>query len=226
MASTITLTAQPRAADSRPRALRRAQLVPGVLYGPQFDSRSLQFNTRELGRVLREAGTSALIELSIDGTDGNEIILIRDIQRDPVTRAILHVDLYRTQADVAIRLQVPLVQHGEAPVLEIVGAYINTQLDELEIECLPGNVPSAITVDLTRLVDMESAITVADLDIPEGVTVLTPIDSDVVRPAYATMEVEEEEVEELELGEEELVEGAEGAEEEEAPAAEEDGEEE
>lgn len=208
MASTITLTAEPRSAEMRPKALRRAQLVPGVLYGPQFESRSLQFDVRGLTRVLQQAGTSALIELTIDGTEGTEIVLVRDIQRHPVNRAILHVDLYRTQADVAIRLEVPLVQRGEAPVLEQEGVYLNTQLDALEIECLPGDVPASIEVDITRLVDMDSAITVADLEIPAGVTVLTPMDADVVRPAIAAVEIEEEE---LELGEEEMVEGVEKA---------------
>lgn len=214
MASTISLTAHPRSPEARPRALRRAQFVPGVLYGPKYETRALQFETATLLRVLKRAGTSHLIDLTIDGVDGNELVLVREVQRHPVTHALWHVDLYRTQADVAIRVEVPIVHHGEAPALEE-GGFINTLLDVLEIECLPRDMPDAIVVDLSVLTDMDSVITVADLQVPEGVTVLTPEDTVVLRPAFAA--IEEEAEEEVEEAEEEAVEG-----EEEAPEGEED----
>jgi large subunit ribosomal protein L25 len=128
------------------------------------------------------------------------------VQRDPVTSRLLHIDLYRTQAGEAVRLTVPLVHVGEAPVVEV-GGVVLSLLDELEIECLPRDVPEAIHVDLSSLVDMQSVITVADLAIPEGVTVLTDPETDVVRVSLPT---KMEEV--VEAGAEE-VEGAEGPEE-------------
>lgn len=211
MASMITMTAQRRDGSKTPKALRREQLIPGILYGPGFEAMPLQLEQNALLRVLRQAGMSHLIELSIeDGSAGPEVVFVRDIQRHPVTDDVLHVDLYRTQAGQLIRLSIPLVQEGDAPVVEE-GAVVNTLLNELEIECLPADVPAAITVDLSRLVEFQSVIRVADLDIPEGVTVLTPMDTDVVRPVAPTMELPEEEEEAVELEEEELVEGAEEA---------------
>ncbi len=203
MASMITLTALPRSNDAKPKALRRAQYVPGVLYGPQYETRALQFESARLLRVLQQAGTSHLLELTIDGVQGTELVLVREIQRHPVSRALLHVDLFRTQADVAIRLEVPIVHRGEAPAI-LHGGYVNTLLDALEIECLPRNVPDSIVVDLSVLVDMDSEITVADLVVPEGVTVLTPADAVVVRPAMSAQKEEEPVVEEA------AVEGEEG----------------
>jgi len=191
MASLITLTALPRSADAKPKALRRAHYVPGVLYGPQYATRPLQFESAVLQRVLQQAGTSHLIELNIDGQDGSELVLVREIQRHPVTRALLHVDLFRTQADVAIRLEVPIVHRGTAPAIAH-GGYVNTLLDALEVECLPRDVPESIVADLSTLVDMDSEITVADLRVPEGVTVLTPVDTVVVRPAISAQKEEVE----------------------------------
>ncbi len=209
MARTITLTAELRDDNMTARALRRERRVPGVIYGPGYEARSLQFETLALERVIRMAGTSRLVDLNVEGLDDSEVILVREVQRDPLSQEMLHVDLYRTKADEVIRLSVPLTQVGEAPAIEELG-YINTLLDELEIECLPRDVPDEITVDLSVLVDMDSVITVADLVVAEGVTILTEPDTDVVRPALPTVEIEEE-VEEEELEEEGLAE--EGAEE-------------
>jgi len=211
MPNMISLPAQPRDKTMTPKALRRANYVPGIMYGPGSEPEPLQFDKITLLRVLRQAGTSALIELSIQNDDEEsepDIVFVRDIQRDPVTDDVIHVDLYRTQAGRPIRLAVPLVQEGSAPVTED-GAVVNTLLTELEIECLPQDMPDAIRVDISSLVDLDSTITVGDLTIPEGVTALVPPDTDVVRPVLPTMEIPEEEEEVVELGEEELVEGAE-----------------
>jgi len=219
MALTISLTAELRDENATARALRREHKVPGVLYGPGYETRSLQFEAIALVRVIRAAGTSRLVNLAIADVDASEVVLVREVQRDPLSREMLHVDLYRTKADETIRLSVPLTQVGEAPAIQDVG-YISTLLDEIEIECFPRDVPDAITVDLSALADMDSVITVADLEIAEGITVLTDLDADVVRPALPTMEVEEEvEVaEEAEEGVGLAEEGAEGEAEEAAPA--------
>lgn len=213
MPSMMSLAAEPRDRSVTPKALRRAGYIPGVLYGPGYGSLPLQFDEPSLLRALRAAGTSHLVELSIKGqADGTEVILFREVQRDPVTERVLHVDLYRTQAEKPLTLMVPIVQVGHAPAVEA-GGVVTTLLNELEVECLPRDVPEEITVDLTRLVDMDSVITVADLDIPVGVTVLTPAATDVVRITVPTMELEIEEEEEEAVAEEAVEEAEEGEEE-------------
>lgn len=186
------------------KALRRAQLIPGVLYGPGFEPRSLQIPLGPLNRVLRQAGQSHLIELSIEGSAGTEVVLVRDVQRDPVTSSLVHIDLYRTRADENVRLSVPLVHVGEAPAVEQ-GGVVLSLMDGIEVECLPRDLPESLHVDLTRLVDMQSVITVADLEVPSGVTVLSDAEAVVARVTYPTSAAAE--AEGLETGAEEAVEG-------------------
>ena len=121
--------------------------------------------------------------------------LFRDVQRDPVSRAILHVDLYSVVAGQVITSTVPIVLVGEAPVT-LEGMSVTQLVSELDIECLPQDLPSAIVVDVSVLVDESSAVAFEDLDIPLGVTVLEPPESDIVRVHVPRAVEEEEEVEE------------------------------
>jgi len=194
MAQVITLAAEMRDATITNKAMRRAGSVPGVLYGNQFASQSLQFSTRTLGRVIRTAGTSTLIELDVVGGDETELALIREIQRDPVSGALLHIDLYRVVRGVAIRNAVPIVMVGVAPAVEL-GATVSQMLDTLEIECLPKDMPAIIEVDISALTQAGSRITVADLAIPEGVQILIDADIDVVQATMMTMAAAESDAE-------------------------------
>jgi large subunit ribosomal protein L25 len=194
MANTISLAAQPRDTDVKAKALRRAGIVPGVLYGPGFETQSLQFDYRALQRVVHEAGLSRLVSLPIKGKKKPETVLIREVQRDPVTDQILHIDMYRIIADQTLTTTVPLVQQGVSPAVEL-GGVVALRLEVLDIECLPGDLPDMIAVDLTTLEDVGARLTVADLPIPSGVTVLTPPDTDVVRIIAPRAEEVEEEVE-------------------------------
>ncbi len=198
-----------------PRAMRRAGLIPGVLYGYGYDARPLQFNEHALQQIIRAAGTTRLINLTIEGQPENEIVLVREIQRDTVSGHMLHIDLYRTIAGQAITSTVPLIAHGQAPAIEE-GGVVNQLLDQLDIECLPKDLPEAISVDLTRLDSLDSVILVSGLDIPEGVTILNDMDAAVARIVIPRAAIEEEEALEAEAELAAEVEGAEGAEE--APA--------
>ncbi len=193
MATMISLAAQPRDAAQTPKALRRAQIIPGVVYGHNAKTVSVQFDAPLLLRTIQRAGTSHLIALSIQGEETSRNVLVREVQRDPVTSRILHVDLYATVAGERIRITVPLVQRGTAPA-EKLGGMVMQPLDTLEVECLPENMPEFIEVDLTRLETMHSRLTVADLAIPADVTVLTPADAEVVGVTLARMKAEAEEV--------------------------------
>ncbi|MHB1295256.1 MAG: 50S ribosomal protein L25 [Anaerolineae bacterium] len=176
MAATITLAANSRDDSKTARALRREAIVPGVVYGHRFEAKSVQFDYAAITRVVSSAGTSHMVALSVDGDATGQTVLIREVQRDPVTRRILHVDLYALVAGEKVRTSIPLVQHGVAPAVEL-GGVVMQSLEQLEIECVPADMPESIVVDLTALKELTSHIVVADLAIPEGVTVLDPADA-------------------------------------------------
>ena len=200
MANIISLATQPRDTNMTPRALRRAGIVPAIIYGRGFESRSLQVPYRAVAHLVRLAGSNRLVELSIEG-DQQETVLIREVQRDPVSSRILHVDFYRIVAGQRITSIVPLVEQGEAPVVEEGGMVIHV-LDALEVECLPRDIPEWVPVDISKLVAMHSYLTVADLEVPDSVTVLTPANAEVTRVAVPRKEevVEEVEVPAFEIG--------------------------
>ncbi len=204
MANMRTLAAQPRNKDLKPRAMRRAGFIPGVLYGFEFETRALQFDVNDLQQVIRAGGITRLLDLAIEGESEQEIVLVRELQRDSVTGRLLHIDLYRTIAGQTITSTVPLITVGEAPASEE-GGVVNQLLDSLDIECLPRDLPDEIIVDLSPLTELDSVILISDLDIPEGVTVHHDYESAVARVVIPRSTIEEEE----ELEAEELVEGEE-----------------
>lgn len=193
MATSISLAAQPRNASKTPRALRREQVIPGVVYGHNIEPKSVQFEAPALQRVVRRAGTSHLISLAVQGEDAPRNVLLREVQRDPVTSRILHVDLYATVAGEKIRITVPLVRRGASPAEQLGGMVMQT-LEALEVECLPEDMPEFVEIDLSRLETLHSRLTVANLEIPAHVEVLTPMDTEVAGITLARMKAEVEEV--------------------------------
>ncbi|MBC7238967.1 MAG: 50S ribosomal protein L25 [Chloroflexi bacterium] len=188
----ITLTASVRTADQKPRALRRMGQIPAILYGPRFSSLPLRCNAFDLQRVLQAVGTTHLFTLEIDGT--RETALIREVQRHPVTGAVLHVDFFRVLQDRPLTSAVPIVLTGHAPATEK-GGILSHLLTEVEVECLPKDLPDEIVVDISSLRDYGDFITVGNVPFPPGVTVLTPPEAEIVR-ILAPRIHEEEAVEE------------------------------
>ncbi|MHB0859419.1 MAG: 50S ribosomal protein L25 [Anaerolineae bacterium] len=217
MAATITLAGTSRADNKTARALRREAIVPGVVYGHRFEAKSVQFDYAAIERVVNSAGTSQAVALSVGEDVAEQTVLIRDVQRDPVTRRILHVDLYALVAGEKLRTSIPLVQHGVAPAVEL-GGVVMQALEQLDIECVPADMPQSISVDLAALTSLTSHIAVADLDIPSGVTVLVAPETVVASITIPRGLAEEEAAEAEEEAAAEAVESAEetegGAEEE------------
>jgi large subunit ribosomal protein L25 len=189
MATTISVKAAPRDKTLKAAALRRTGQVPGVIYGHGFEAKSVQFDYRNIELVIQHAGTSRLVTVNLDGETHDTFI--RDIQRDPITRQILHVDMLAVVASETMRNMVPIVQHGEAPVTELGGVIVQI-LDNLQVECLPRDMPAEIVVDISSMEGFDSLIRVADLAIPAGVTVLDDPDSEVISVTVPRATVEEE----------------------------------
>jgi large subunit ribosomal protein L25 len=173
------------------RALRRKGIIPGILYGMGVESTALELEGREASRVLSRLSGSTLLDLVLDSDTHN--VLVREVQRDPIRQGVRHVDFLKVAMDVAIRTSVPLDLVGEAPAVKTFGGVLVTGVDEIEVEALPADLPSRLTVDLQVLGEIGKALTVGDLQLGERVKLLTSKDELVARVTQAEAEVVEEE---------------------------------
>lgn len=196
-----------------PGRTRRQGFVPAVLYGRNVESRPVQVDSHALDRFLASGGGRGIFPLSLEGEKKarrSRNVLIKELQRDPFANKILHLDFYEVDMKERIASSVPLRIIGEeGPVAA--GAIVQHQLREVEVECLPGDLPEVIEADVSGLSVGES-LTVAGLKEPPGVTILNGPDDVIVSLVLPRAEAlpEEEEVEEVpaaEAGEE----GAEAA---------------
>lgn len=200
------------------KQLRRDGLLPAVVYGAGIEPTPIQLEALEAEKILAGVGSSTLIDLHV-GKDVHKV-LVRDLQRDVIRRTPIHIDFLKVAMDVTITTVVPVELVGKSPAVQELGGVLVTGLSEIEVEALPSDLPDRVSVDLEVLETFDDSITVGDLFLGEGVTVLTDADEFIANVVYQTMEeiVEEEEELEAELAEPELV-GEEGEEvpEEEAP---------
>jgi large subunit ribosomal protein L25 len=193
----ITLHVVPRTVvGKKSKRLRREGWVPLVLYGPDFDSELYQANALEIGRVLAAAGMTSLVSLKVKGRKTPYRALVRDVQRNVLTDTPLHVDFYRVSMTHKITTEVPIELVGESPAVAQADLILLTFMDRVEIECLPGDLVSSLRIDLSPLQNLDDFVTLKDISVPEGITILADEDEIVARVALATR-VEEEEEEEI-----------------------------
>lgn len=170
--ATASLNAAPRTGTGKgvARSLRRDGKVPGVIYGHARQPQALSVDARELSRLLEQVSAdTTVIELALDG--GSTRTLIREIQRHPVKRDIIHVDFQELVAGELVIVQIPVVLVGTAIGVRLNGGIQAQVLTELECRVDPTNIPSKIEVDVTNL-DIGHSIHVSDVKVPEGVEVL------------------------------------------------------
>ena len=161
------------------RRLRRKGMVPGVVYGGKGENVSVAVDPKALQRVLRsEAGRNAILKLSI-ADHGSTNAILKNWQVDPVKESFLHADFYRIAMDVAIRVTVPIQVTGEARGVKVDGGVLELVLREIEVECLPGDIPERIAVDVADL-GINQPLRVSDVPVPAKVKVLQLADQVVV----------------------------------------------
>lgn len=204
------------------RFLRRQGIIPTHLYGHDLKSLALQCDTAELQNLIALAGKTRLISLEIDGKQPRSVF-VREIQRDEVTRQLLHVDFYQVKKGEKIAVDVPIVLFGEAPAMKEKGRMLIHGITSLSIESLPDSVPPQIEVDLSPLEELEQAIHVSDIVLDPEITVHADPEQLVVKVSEAVVkEIVEEVVAEVEEEVEAMAEAeAEAKAEAEAPAEEE-----
>lgn len=172
------------------RFLRRQGLTPANLYGRNVKSTALQVDTIQLKHTLAKAGKSSLVALKVDSAKRPKMVIIRDIQREPLTGGLLHVDLYQIKMEKRIKIEVSLLFVGEAPAIRDRGGILVQNMNSVEVECLPANMPHNIEVDLSVLTELDQAVHVKDLSVDEGVTILTDPEQSIVQIARSKVEVE------------------------------------
>jgi large subunit ribosomal protein L25 len=167
-----------RQGGTRPaRRLRREGKIPAVVYGLDVDPIPIAIEWPALRAALTtDAGLNALITLEIEGED--HLTLIKDLQRHPVRRDVIHVDFYRIRADQEIEVNIPIHLTGEALAVTRADGMVDQTMYELIILTKPGNVPDEIVVDITDL-QLGESIKVADLPLPDGASAVADPDDSV-----------------------------------------------
>jgi large subunit ribosomal protein L25 len=194
--STLEIDAQVREVTGRKVGqLRRAGLVPVVIYGRGREPQNAQVDAATFDKVLRGGGNSQLVKINLEGK-GTRNVLIREVQRDPVRHYLLHADLYTVDMTQKQHVTVPIISTGRA-LGQNVDMVLVQSMDHVEIEALPADIPASIEVDVSSLETPDSPpITVADLPDLPGIAYLTPASEHLFSLVLTRGAMEEEEEEE------------------------------
>jgi large subunit ribosomal protein L25 len=185
------------------RRLRREGMVPAVLYGGDEPSAHLAIQKKDIFGILRsESGENTIFKTSFDSESRDT--MIKELQTDPVTDEVLHIDLILIAMDKAVRVSIPVVVTGESVGVKTEGGFVDLITREVEVECLPGDIPEYIEVDISDL-HLHQSIKLEDMTFPEGVESLDDPQTVVVLIEAPTKE--EEVVVEAEEEEEVMAEG-------------------
>jgi large subunit ribosomal protein L25 len=184
--------------------------VPAILYGHNVKPQNLAIDARSLRKVWHNAGHSHLVDLALDGGTSRKV-LIRELQVNPRTTELMHVDLFAVNLREKLTVEIPLIPIGESPaVSELKLGVLQQIITAVKVECMPGDIPAQLNVDISGLMDIDQGIRLAEVPLPERVTLATGVDPDElvlkVAQVRVAVEAEEEAVEAVE-GEAEVAEG-------------------
>ncbi len=144
------------------KTLRNAGSIPAELYGHNTDNQHLTVNAIEFEKVLRKAGESTIIELDM-ANGGKKNVLIQDVQYHYLNSQPIHVDFFEVSMTEKLTATVPIEFIGESAAVKVLGGTLLKVLTEVEVECLPADLPQHFEVDISKLATFEDAITVADI---------------------------------------------------------------
>ncbi|MCS7054753.1 MAG: 50S ribosomal protein L25 [Thermoflexales bacterium] len=215
MVDKIELNAEIRTAvGSGVNALRRSGKVPAIVYGRNTPNIPIQLDAREVANTLRKIGHNTLITLNIAGKDTPQMVLTREVQRDPIRRAIQHIDFYAVSMTEKITANIRVILAGEPEDVRSGAGVLLQERDTLEIECLPSDLIESVTIDVSRM-KVDDVVRVKDVIVPQGITLLDDPEDEVVRVTRFVEAKEEEaaaepaEVEVIEKGKKEEAQGEE-----------------
>jgi large subunit ribosomal protein L25 len=180
MSITFKATRREQQGSSASRRLRRAGQLPGILYGGDKEAMPVVMSHNDLFHLLKkESFHSTLLTAEIDGA--KETVILRDTQWHPYKPQVLHLDFQRVDAEQILYIKIPLrfINGDLCPAVKLSGCIIAHVMNDLEIKCLPKNLPEHIVVDLTHL-EVGQSLHVSNLTLPEGVDLAYHTDSDPV----------------------------------------------
>ncbi|HSX58428.1 MAG TPA: 50S ribosomal protein L25 [Candidatus Saccharimonadales bacterium] len=174
------------------KKLRREGVIPANIFGKDVKSISVQVAFKDFQKTFKEAGETALIDVKVK----NEVYpsLIHNLQRDPVHDDLIHVDFHKVNLKEKITTAVPVVLVGESPIAKSGEGLLLQTLNEVEVECLPTDIPSSIEVDAEKLTEVGQAVHVKDLKVEKDKVEITNDPEEVV-VTVQTAEMKEEEPE-------------------------------
>ena len=172
---------------------RKEGKIPAVTYGREVAPRKIWLNAIDFRRAYAKAGENTLIDLEIE--DGKKIsVLIHDTQRDPLSGEFSHIDFFQVRMDEKIETEIPFEFIGEAPAVKTLGGILVTNIDEVPIRCLPGDMPSTFKIDLSVLKSFEDRVKISDLALAKDVEFLVDAETVIV---LVTPPISEEELAKL-----------------------------
>lgn len=201
----VALSASARSTEHSVKNLRKQGQVPAVVYGNNVENTQIQCEEVALMKAFVKAGESTLVDLDIGGK--KMPVLFHVVDFDPVSDRMNHVDFYAVDMKKEVEAEIPFAFEGESPAVKE-GAVLVKAMDAVTVRCLPANLPHNIPVELSKLVEMGSSLTLRDISIPEGVEIVSDMDSVIV----VAQEPRVEEVQEAPAAEGEGAAAAEGAE--------------
>lgn len=161
------------------KQIRKQGQMPGVVYGHDKKNQNIAVDAFTYERLFRKAGTSTLVDLVVDG--GKSVkVLMHEPQMHPTKPLAVHADFYIVKMNEKLQTEIPLHFVGEAPVVSDMDGILNTQLEEITVECFPDKLVSAIEIDLSSLATFEDIIRVSDITAPEGIEILDDAEAVVV----------------------------------------------
>ena len=169
--------------------LRHDGLLPAVVYGHGVSSENVSVDAHEFDLLRRHVGASTLVDLTVDGGKSRPV-LVSSIQVNPISRKPIHIDLFAVRMSEELTVEVQLVGTGAAPAVELGGTLVHP-VSSVKIRALPDNLPETLHYDLSKLVDYDTTVTVADIDVPEGVTIQADEHEVIARVLAPRVEVEE-----------------------------------
>lgn len=194
----LTIECQQRTPGSKPKALRRAGLVPAVLYGHKgTESVSLTINAKTAETLVRRASVNnTLVQVKIPDIRWNGKALLREVQTHPWRNSLYHISFFSVAAQESLDINVPLSFVGESPAVKE-GGSLDTVLTELQVQCAPDNIPDLIEIDVSQM-NIGDAVYVQQLVLPSGVTAIGEPDRVVVSALSPRVTAEEEDAMEAE----------------------------
>lgn len=187
----MTVQSRDKVGSNKVNKLRNEHLIPGVIYKQGEETRNVQIDEKDFLQVFRKAGTTSVIDLTFDGETHS--VIVKDLQKHPVRNEVLHIDFQELDMNVKISVNVPvnLINRNE---IRLQPSVLTQLLNEVEVECLPGNIPNTADLDVKDM-DFVTPLLVSDFDIAKDENIEILMDYDTV--VCTLSEPEEEEEEEL-----------------------------